>query len=155
MVEPVSSSVRADELDGLLASPGRRRADRVVAEGADLGDHGLHAPAVTDALPRELPVEDLTEEPGPQEPHDSPSRTLEISVAEHDGKHYAKRSDRPTIHEATGRLYNRTRNAHPTDRVIGKSKTPSCEYRPGWADQGHVFESKDQSCVSGGTGPTE
>jgi len=91
MVDPLSSIVRTDELDGLLASRGRPRTERVVAEGAELSAYGLHAPAVTVALRSDGVPICGEKKPGPQEPHGEKMNGLEISTAEHDGKHYAMR----------------------------------------------------------------
>ena len=60
-----------------------------------------------DAAPSVTPVE-----------YQPPSKTIELSVSQHDGKYYAKRADQPTIYEIDAALYQQPMVEYRTDRVM-------------------------------------
>lgn len=161
MSEPVKAEVREDQMDKLIEALSGLRAEQVVADEGEASAYGLHAPAVTVALtykpPTEFPVEppadeasdtsETGEEEGGEDKAEAtvpeevqpPSKTLELSVAEHDGKYYARRSDRGTIYEVTRGLFNELLAEYRTDRIMDfdDTKVRALSIRKG--DKTHVF----------------
>ncbi|MGB2987464.1 MAG: DUF4340 domain-containing protein [Phycisphaerae bacterium] len=163
MVEPVSAPVREDQINRLVDALGGLRAEQVVAEQGEPSAYGLHAPAVTVALTHRPPTEYRIEEAGDESSEDvgdmeeegdkpraavpvevqPPSETLELSVAEHDGKCYAKRSDRPTIYEVTKDFFKQFLAEYRTDRVMDFDDTLVRRLSIRHGDETHVFEKRE------------
>jgi hypothetical protein len=163
MAEPVSAPVREDQVDKLLEVLGGLRAKQVVGEEGELSAYGLHAPAVTLSLTYKPPVEYRIEpkeevgsgdveaagaqdsdsrvpEPAEVQP---PSRTIELMAAEHDGKHYAKRTDAPAIYEVTGDLYKQLLAEYRTDRILDFDGSKVSELSIRHDAETHVFRKRE------------
>lgn len=160
MAEPVVASVLEEQIDKLVEALGGLRAEQVVSEAGEPSAYGLHAPAVTVALTYKPPVEYRIEPPSEGEPDESgeegdktkpaepvevqpPPRTLELMVARHDGKYYAKRSDRGTVYEMGEDFFKQLVAEYRTDRVMDfeDDEVRRLSIRKG--DQSHVFEKKE------------
>lgn len=122
LVEPITTSASEEQVDKLVESLGGLRAKQVVADGDVASAYGLHAPDVTLTLVYKpladaaITIDDDDELAGPKADQ-AVSRTLELSVTEHDGKVYAKRSDRPTIYEVAKSFHTQLLAEYRTDRV--------------------------------------
>ncbi len=160
MAEPVVASVLEEQIDKLVEALGGLRAEQVVSEAGEPSAYGLHAPAVTVALTYKPPVEYRIEQPSEGEPDKSgeegdktkpaepievqpPARTLELKVAKHDGKYYAKRSDRGTVYEMGGDFFKQLVAEYRTDRVMDFEDGDVRRLSIRKGDQTHVFEKKE------------
>ncbi len=151
---PVQAKVREEQMDKLIEALGGLRAEQVVADKGEASAFGLHAPSVTVSLTHKPPVEFRDEKPGDdgepkREEFQPPSKTLMISVASHDGKYYAQRSDRGTIYQVSDVFFKVLVAEYRSDRVLDfdESKVVAFSIRNG--DQTHQFDKLDDRWVYG------
>lgn len=161
MVEPIAAQTREDQVDKLLEALGGLRAEQVVADEAEGSAFGLHAPSVTLSLTHQPPseyriendgddatstesAEDKRAKPVEVQP---PPQTLVLSVSEHDGKYYAKRSDRGTIYQVSESFFKTLMAEYRTDRVLDFDETKVREFSIRKDDQIHVFQKKGDGWV--------
>jgi hypothetical protein len=150
---PVQAKVREEQMDKLIEALGGLRAEQVVADEGEASAFGLHAPSVTVSLTHKPPVEVRDEKPSEDggEPKrvevQPPSQTLMISVAAHDGKYYAQRSDRGTIYQVSDAFFKELVAEYRSDRVLDfdESKVVAFSIRNG--DRTHQFDKVDDRWV--------
>lgn len=176
MTGPVAADVREDEMDKLVEALAGLRAEQVIAESGEASAYGLHAPEVTIVLTYKPPVEYRIETPtaepsGPPQPPlpkggdvgveddndkveaavpvevQPPSQTVELSVTQHDGKYYAKRSDRGTVYEVTGEFYKQLLAEYRIDRIIEFDEARVRRFSIRKGDETHVFEKRDDRWI--------
>lgn len=90
LTAPVAAKLRADRTKQLADAVSDLRAEAIVADEGEASAYGLHDPAVTVTLSREEDAESWA-----------------LLVTEHDGRFYARRSDRPAIYEVAQSLFDR------------------------------------------------
>jgi len=145
MTEPVKAAVRGDRMDKLVESLGGLRASAIASEAGEASAFGLHSPTATIAMTHQPPVEQRIEQPAgegePAKPVEvqPPPITSELAVTEHDGKFYAKRSDKPTIYEVASDFHNLLLDEYRTTEVLAfdDAKVRQLSIRKG--DQTNVF----------------
>lgn len=145
MAEPVKAAVRADRMDKLVQSLNALRASAIAAEAGEASAFGLNSPAARLKITHQPPIEHRIEQPTgegePAQPVEVQPQpvTYELAVTEHDGKFYAKRSDKPTIYEVPADFYKLLFDEYRTTEVLtfDDTKVKQLSIRKG--DQTHVF----------------
>ncbi len=145
MAEPVKAPVRGDRMEKLVESLSDLRASAIASETGEASAFGLNTPAVALKIVHQPPAEARIEPPaGEAEPAkpvevQPPPVTYELAVTEHDGKFYAKRSDKPTIYEVSGDIYKQLFDEYRTTDVLAfvDTKVKQLSIRKG--GQTHVF----------------
>ena len=89
LTAPVPAKLRADRTKELADALCDLRAEATIADGGEESAFGLHAPTVTVTLDRKEGAESWA-----------------LHLTEHDGRFYAKRSDRPAIYEVARSLFD-------------------------------------------------
>ncbi len=140
MVEPVTADVRADHVDKLVETLGNLRADEVVTDAGEASAYGLHAPSATLRL---------TYEPLNADTADAASKlkTIELGVTQHDGKYYAKRSDRPTIYAVGKSLHDLLTAEYRTDRIVDFDETNVARFTIRRENETHTFVKQEDKWV--------
>jgi len=140
MTAPVTAPVREDRINKLAQALTSLKGTSVVAEGGEASAFGLNAPSAAVKLtclpPAEFRVEPAQEPDVKGRPDEAaaqpaegetrpamvkpvevqpPAQTFDLAVAEHDGKFYAKRADRPAIVEVAKDFY---------DQLFAEFRTP-------------------------------
>jgi hypothetical protein len=149
MTAPVTAPVRLDRVDKLVQSVGDLRAAAIASESDEASAYGLHSPSAGIVITDQPPVEHRIEQPAaegePAQPVEvvPPPVPYELAVAEHDGKFYAKRSDKPTIYEISADFYKRLFDEYRTTEVLtfDDAKVRQLSIRQG--DQTHLFVKAD------------
>ncbi len=124
MTQPVAASLRTDRIDKLVQAVSGLRAAAIASETGEASAFGLHSPSagivITDQPPVEHRIEQPVAEGEPAQPVEvvPPPVTYELAVAEHDGKFYAKRSDKPTIYEVSADFYKQLFDEYRTTEVL-------------------------------------
>ncbi len=159
MVEPVAAKLRVDRARQLTDALADLRAEAVVADSGEPASFGLDAPAATISLTYESADADRTEQPADEGDDESgdepevaeqaqqPSETLELAVTEHEGRLYARRSDRDTIYEVTRNFYEKLFAEYRSAEVLDfdDSLVKSFSIRSG--DATHEFERQDDRWI--------
>ncbi len=135
MTAPVAAAVRADRIQKLVESAASLHATAIAAEGQEATSFGLHEPTATLALTVQAPSdEDATAAPAEHQ----------LAFAAHDGKFYAKRSDRPTVYEVSADFYNQLFAELRTAEVMTFENAKVRQFSIRKAGQTHAF-SKSES----------
>ncbi len=165
MVEPVEAAVQGDQVDKLVETLGGLRAEQVVAQTGEPSAYSLHAPAVTLALTYKPPPEYRIEKTGPETSSDEgagesaedrereapavpievhpPPQTMTLSVTEHDGKIYARRSDQPVIYEMSRSFYEQLQAEYRSDSVLTFNDADVERFSIRVGEQTHVFRKRE------------
>ena len=138
MVEPIAADVRADQVDKLIETLGNLRAEQVVTDAGEASAYGLHAPSATLRLTYK-PLKADAGEDGPPDDATPASKTIELGVTQHDGKYYAKRSDRPTIYAVGNSLHDLLTAEYRSDRVIDFDETTVAKFTIRRGAETHTF----------------
>lgn len=149
MTEPVKAALRADRIEKLAVEIGGFRAAAIASESGEASAFGLNSPAATLTFTHQPPVEDRIEQPtGEGEPAKPievrpPPVKYELAITEHDGKFYAKRSDKPTIYEVAADFFKQLFDEYRTTEVLtfDDAKVKQLSIRKG--DQTHIFVKGD------------
>jgi len=104
MTAPVAAAVRSERLNPLIDALSELRADSIVAESGERTAYGLHEPAASVVVEFAAPESGAEEGSEDAEP-ESATTSLTVHVADHDGRYYAMREDRPAIFEVPASLY--------------------------------------------------
>jgi hypothetical protein len=145
MTEPVKAAVRTDRMEKLAVSIGGLRAAAIASETGETSAFGLNAPMATLTITHRPPVEDRIEQPAgegePAKPVEvqPPPITIELAVTEHDGKFYAKCSDKPTIYEVASDFHKLLLDEYRTTEVLTFDDTKVRQLSIRKGDQTHVF----------------
>ena len=151
MTEPVKAAVRTDRMDKLVESLSALRASAIAAETGEASAFGLSTtggPTVTITMTHQPPAEHRIEQPAGDEGKSQPAQPVEVqappvkyelALTEHDGKFYAKRSDKPTIFEVPADFYKQLFDEYRTTEVLifDDAKVRQLSIRKG--DQTHIF----------------
>ncbi len=154
LAAPVSAELKAGRVEKLLGDIAGLSAIAIAADQSELTAFGLHAPAatidVTYLPPKTYRIDKPKEsgddgKPTPVEPVEvqPPPVTVSLGVTEHDGKVYAKRSDRPAIYELDRAFYAPLFEEFRTDQVWTFDDKAVTEFSVRTGDQTHTFR-KDQ-----------
>jgi hypothetical protein len=138
MTAPVEAAVRTDRLEMLVASAATLRAAAIAADGGEASAFGLHEPAATLTLTHTTAPDDDAEPPQP-----AVAATVQLSLAAHDGKFYAKRSDRPAIYEVAADFYNQLLQEFRTTDVLSFDQSQVKEFSIRKGEQTHTFVKKE------------
>jgi len=156
IVEPVVAEVQGEAMDKLVETLGGLRAEQVVTQTGEPSAYGLHAPTVTLALtyrpPTEYRIEDMGEDatgevtakPIKVQP---PPRTITLQAAEHDGKIYAQRADRPVIFEMSRDFFDQLQVEYRSDRILEFDDTDVVRFAIRDGEAAHTFEKRDDKWV--------
>ncbi len=144
LVEPTHAPARQDRADRIAGTLASLKATAVVADEAELSAYGLHEPKATVSFTVTPPPEFRIEkkEPATADEADAesaadsagaepaappemqpievqpPPTTYSVAITQHDGKYYAKRSDRPAVYEVADVVFNETMDEYRTDTVV-------------------------------------
>lgn len=149
MTEPVKAAVRGDRMDKLVESLSALRASAIASETGEASAFELNSPAVTLEIVHQPPAQTRIEQPAgegePAKPVEvqPPPMAYELAVTEHDGKFYAKRSDRPTIYEVPAEFYKQLFDEYRTTEVLTFDDTKVRQLSIRKGDQTHVFVKAD------------
>lgn len=152
MTEPVKAAVRTDRVDKLVESLSALRASAIAAEAGEASAFGLQSPAAIISMTHQPPAEHRIEQPTGDEGKSQPAQPVEVqtlplkyelAMTEHDGKFYAKRSDKATIYEISSEFYKQLFDEYRTTEVLAfdDAKVRQLSIRKG--DQTHVFVKAD------------
>lgn len=152
MTEPVRATLKEDQINKLVEQLGGLRAERVVTDAGEASAYGLLAPGATVSVTYEPPVENRVEKAEGSETAEPvvvqpPSQTYELAFAQHDGKYYAKRADRPTIYEVSKALYDQLTAEFRTDRVFDFDDTKVTRFSIRQGAAAHTFEKRGEKWV--------
>jgi len=152
MSAPVNAKLKEDQVDKLVEHLGGLRAERVVTDAGEASAYGLDAPSVTVALTFKPPVEYRVEKGEGEEKAEPievqpPSETIELAIARHDGKYYAKRADRPTIYEVVQAFHEQLTAEYRTDRVLEFDDTKVTKFSVRKGEITNAFESRGEKWV--------
>lgn len=145
MTEPVKAAVRTDRMEKLVEALSALRASAIAAETGEASAFGLNSPAVALKIIHQPPAESRIEQPAgegePAQPVEvqPPPVTYELAVTEHDGKFYAKRSDKPTIYEVAPDFHKQLLDEYRTTEVLSFDDTKVKQLSIRKGDQTHVF----------------
>ena len=134
MVAPVEAPVQQEKIDKLIETLGGLRAERVAAGEAEASAFGLHAPAASVTV-RLTPFGTADDE--------TADDTITLAVAAHEGKHYARRTDRPTVYEMTGELLTLVTAEYRDDRVLLFDEGDVRQFSIRHDEVAHTFELVD------------
>ncbi len=145
MTEPVKAAVRVDRLEKFVESLSALRASAIASEKGEASAFGLNSPAASVKFTLQPPPEHRIEEPAEEgeaaKPVEVPSPpvTYELAVTEHDGKFYARRSDKPIIYELSADFYQQLFEEFRTTEVLTFDDTKVRQLSIRKGDQTHVF----------------
>jgi hypothetical protein len=151
MTEPARADVRTDRVDSLIEALGGLRAEQVVAERDEETAYGLHAPAVKVAITYR--TEDAPQPEEDEAGADSAGEmaatenTLELAVAEHDGKVYAMRADRGTVYEVSNDFLETLLAEVRTDRVLEFPDDQVMRFSLRKGDRTDTFQRRDDGWI--------
>ena len=170
MVEPVSAPVRSDRIEKLVEALGGLRAEKIVTEADELSAYGLHTPSATVTVtvqpPTQYRIEESTEDADDGEPpsdeedaEDAPTpaaktvevrpppQTWEMILTKHEGRFFAKRSDRRFIYAVSGDFYGQLFEEYRKPEVwtFDRSDVQRFSIRNG--DSTHVFVRREERWV--------
>lgn len=170
MVEPVQTQVRFDRIEALVGALVGLRAEKIVTEADELSAYGLHTPAATVTVtyqpPTEYRIEESTEGAADGEPaldedgaEDAggpaaktvevrpPPETWELILTEHEGRFYAKRSDRRFIYAVSGDFYGQLFEEYRTPEVWTFDRSDVQRFSIRHGDSTHVFVRREDDWV--------
>ncbi len=149
MAAPVEAPVRKDGVDRLAEVVRDLRAESVVAYADDASAFGLDAPAAVVSVTRTPPVEYRFENDDDEHATEvqPPPETVTFSVAQHDGKVYAKRSDSRVVYELARDLFEKFGEEYRVDKVMGFDDQAVIRFVIRSGDTEHVFEKHDDRWV--------
>jgi len=147
IVEPVPAAARADRVNALIEAIAQLRAERVVATGDQGSAFGLHDPKARLVITRKRSDSADSAEGENASGAGEGGSKIELLATEHEGKFYAKRTDRPLIYEITGSFYGQLSTELRADSVwtFDEAKVTSFAVRQG--DESHAFERKNGKWV--------
>ena len=134
MTAPVAAAVRNDRIRELVDKLGELRAESIVAEAGEASAYGLHQPAATIRATYRSSA-DTEDEPTLE--------TFELKVAEHDGRCYAQRADRPTVFEIARSLYEQLFQEYRTREVLAFDDPAVRRLSIRKNEETHVFQRED------------
>jgi hypothetical protein len=154
-------------MDKLVETLGGLRAQQVVTQTGEPSAFGLHAPDATLSLTYKPQKEYRIETPEPggadtdtETATDSdatpsaqpvevqpPSQTITIQVADHDGKVYVQRTDRPVIFEMPRDFLSQLRSEYRADRVLDFDETDVTRFSITAHESTHTFDRRDDKWV--------
>lgn len=161
MTAPVQAAPRGERVAALVEAFGKLRAESIVADEEELTAYGLHAPSATLTVTYEPPPTYRVEMPAPDDADDgnengnptkvapvaveSEPETITLSVSQHEGNIYAKRSDAPAIYKIDRSFYDRLMEEYRSGEVLSfdESKVQRFSIRSG--EDSYAFVRKDGS----------
>lgn len=164
MTAPVSAPIRFDRIGQLVSALGTLRADAIVADSGDPAAYGLDHPTARVRFTYQPPVqyrvepaEDAkSEKDGDEEEGEAakaermvtrevqpPPETVELLFSRRNGKHYARRADRPTIYQVNADVYQKLSQEFRTHEVMGFDDTKVTRFTFRSEEGEHAFEKRN------------
>ena len=139
---PVAANVRTEEVDKLMAQLGGLRAEAVVADASQISAFGLHTPVAKVTIAYKV-VGDT----GGESSEGATSRTIELAVAQHEGKYYAHLAGRGVIYEINKDVYTQLTAEYRTDRVLEFDDATVTRFSIRQGDSTHAFVKRGDAWI--------
>jgi hypothetical protein len=168
MVAPVAAPIRSDRIGQLVSALSTLRAEAIVADDGDAAAYGLDQPTARVRFTYRPPVQYRVEPAETAEPENDddqeegeaakaermvtrevqpPPETLELLFSHRNGKHYARRADRPTIYQVHPDVYQKLSQEFRTHEVMGFDDTKVTRFEFRSEDGAHTFEKRNGTWV--------